>query len=414
LEITDARVRVFQFPLTDVRLIPQTNGTLTSMPTGGARTLRIFEIATDEGYVGICPCDENAVRFERRIGELLLGEDPGLIEHLWLKMFGGTHRKRCAKGEWVRSIGYADMALWDLLGKVTKQPVYRLLGGFRDRVPVYAAGGYYQQGKTAEELGKELLGFVEMGFKHVKMKVGAWVFGVSMKEDIKRVKAARDAIGDDIELMVDANNAWDAKSAIRFIKAVERYEPYWFEEPVAPDDFAGSIEVKNATSVFVASGENEYTQWGARDLIKSRSIDVIQIDPGVCGGFTPIMKASALAETEHIWFAPHGGHVLGAIPVAAAPNGLIVESYPVSKWRPDVPIESGHPEVVLLEEPNPIEKGWITMYKGPGMGYVLNEDVAKKYEVEPRPVRRLPTGKKPKSQFGDLMVRQPSLPTSWI
>lgn len=105
---------------------------------------------------------------------------------------------------------------------------------------------------------------------------------------------------------------------------------------------------------------------------------------------------------------------MGAIPVAAAPNGLIVESYPVSKWRPDVPIESGHPEVVLLEEPNPIEKGWITMYKGPGMGYVLNEDVAKKYEVEPRPVRRLPTGKKPKSQFGDLMVRQPSLPTSWI
>jgi len=246
------------------------------------------------------------------------------------------------------------------------------------------------------------------------MKVGAWVFGVSMKEDVERVKAARDAIGDDVELMLDANNAWDAKSAIRFIKAVERYEPYWFEEPVMPDDCAGSIEVKNATSVFIASGENEYTQFGARDLIKSRSIDVLQIDPGVCGGFTPTMKAAVLAETEHVWFAPHGGHVLGTIPVAAAPNGLIVESYPASKWRPEVPIEPGNPEVVLLEEPNPVEDGWITLNKGSGIGYVLNEDVAKRYEVNPRPVRLRRAGRKPEKQFGDLLVRQRSLPDSWV
>lgn len=412
MEITDVRVRMFQFPPTDVKVIPQTNGTLRSMP-GGERRAYIFEIMTDEGYSGVCPCDENTLKFERMLSDLLLGEDPGLIEHLWLKMFGGTHRKRCAKGEWVRAIGHADMALWDLFGNVVKQPVHRLLGGFRDKVPVYAAGGYYQQGKTSEELAKEILDFVEIGYRHVKMKVGAWVFGVSMQEDVKRVKAVRDAIGGDIELMLDANNAWDAKSAIRFIKAVERYEPYWFEEPVMPDDFAGSAEVKNATSVFIASGENEYTQWGARDLIKSRCIDVLQIDPGVCGGFTPIMKAAALAEAEHIWFAPHGGHVLGAIPVAAAPNGMIVESYPTSKWRPVVPIEPGHPETVLLEEPNPVEKGWITMYRGPGIGYVLNEDIAKKYEVNPRPTRREPTGRKPERQFGDLLIRQQSLPGSW-
>jgi len=412
LEITDVRVRVFQFPPTSVKLIPQTNGTLRSVP-GEARTRRIIEIMTDEGYAGICPCDQNLQYWEDRVSDLLLGEDPGLIEYLWLKMFGGTHRKRCSKGEWVRSIGYVDMALWDLLGKVTKQPVHRLLGGFRDRVPVYAAGGYYQQGKTPEELGKELVGFVELGYQHVKMKVGAWVFGVSMKEDIKRVKAARDAIGNDVELMVDANNAWDAKSAIRFIKAIERYEPYWFEEPVMPDDYAGSREVKTATSVFVASGENEYTQYGARDLIKSRSIDVLQIDPGVCGGFTPIMKAAALAETEHIWFSPHGGHVLGAAPVAAMSNGLIVESYPASKWRPAVPIEDEHPEVVLLEEPNPITDGWITMHTGPGIGYVLNEVVAEKYEVNPRSARRKPTGRTPEKHHGDLRLRRQNRLGSW-
>jgi len=141
---------------------------------------------------------------------------------------------------------------------------------------------------------------------------------------------------------------------------------------------------------------------------------VLQIDPGVCGGFTPIMKAAALSETEHIWFAPHGGHVRGAIPVAAAPNGLIVESHPPSKWRPVVPIDSEHPERVLLEQPNPIENGWITMHKGPGIGYVLNEDVAKIYEVNPRPSQRKPTGRKPDKEFGDLLIRQKNLPGSWV
>jgi L-alanine-DL-glutamate epimerase-like enolase superfamily enzyme len=305
------------------------------------------------------------------------------------------------------------MALWDLFGKMTKQPVHRLLGGFRDRVPVYAAGGYYQQGKTPELLGKELLSFVERGYQHVKMKMGGWVFGVSMREDIKRVKVVRDFIGYDVELMLDANNAWDAKSAIRFIKAVERYEPYWFEEPVMPDDYTGSLEVKKATSVFVASGENEYTQFGARDLIKNRSIDILQLDPGVCGGFTPIMKAATLAETEHLWFAPHGGHVLGAVPVAAAPNGLIVEAYPESKWRPKVPITTEHPDIVLVNEPNLIEDGWITLHRGAGIGYALNEDVAKKYEVNPRPAQRKPIGIHPAKQVGDLLINQSTRPQSW-
>ena len=413
MEITDFRVRIFKFPPTTVQLIPQTNGTLRSIP-GAERSTRIAEITTDESITGMCICNQHLQNWEQQVRTLLLGEDPGCIEYLWFKLFGGTHRKRCTKGEWVRAIGYVDMALWDLYGKITKQPVHRLLGGFRDKVPVYAAGGYYQKGKTAEELGNELAGFVDQGYQHVKMKVGAWVFGVSMKEDIRRVKAVRDAIGDDIELMLDANNAWTAKNAIRFINAVERYEPYWFEEPVMPDDYTGSIEVKNATTTLVASGENEYTHFGARDLINARCIDVLQIDPGVCGGFTPVIKAAAMAETEHIWFAPHGGHVLGAIPVAAVPNGLIVESYPVSKWRPLVPIDSNQPKQVLIEEPNPISKGQITMHQGPGIGYVLHENVAQSYEVNPRRPNLTPGKQKPIKQYGDLLIRQANLRDSWM
>ena len=138
------------------------------------------------------------------------------------------------------------------------------------------------------------------------------------------------------------------------------------------------------------------------------------MDPGVCGGFTPIIKAAVLAETEHIWFAPHGGHVLGATSMAAVPNGLIVESYPASEWRPEVPIDSEHSEVILLEEPNPIEDGWITLHKDPGIGYVLNEDVARRYEVGARRFRRKPRGRKPEKQTGDLLIRQSSLSGSWV
>ncbi len=380
MRITDVRVRSFRFPPVKFKLKEQYNSIIRSSPWS-PRSMNITEIVTDEGMTGICPGGEKS-RIEGRIKQALLGEDPLAVERLWQKMYMGDHRKPVAKGEWIATLSHVDMAIWDLVGRITKQPVYKLLGGYADKVPVYAAGGYYFEGKDPKDLGEELRGFTEKGYNAVKMKVGAWRFGVPMEKDIERVKAARDAIGDDIRLLVDANNAWTAKEAIRFVRAIERYEPYWFEEPVEPDDFDGSAEVKASTHVFVASGENEATRWGSRDLIESKAIDVIQVDPGICGGFTEIRKIAAMASAHHIWFAPHGGHMLGAIAVSAAPNGLIVESYPNSKWRPENPIDPAHPEVKLLEETNEIEKGYVILSQRPGTGYQLNEDVAKQYEVK--------------------------------
>jgi L-alanine-DL-glutamate epimerase-like enolase superfamily enzyme len=379
MKITDVKVRTFRFPSIDHKIPDQYNGIIRSNP-GTERTMNITQVTTDEGNTGICPGGNKAV-IEGRLRRAILGEEPFAVERIWQKMYMGDYRKPVAKGDWIASLSHVDIAIWDLVGKALRQPVYKLLGSYADRIPVYAAGGYYREDKSIADLAEELRSFVEEGYTSVKMKVGAWRFGVSMKTDIRRVEAVRDAIGDDIRLMVDANNAWDAKHAIQFIKAVERYEPYWFEEPVEPDDFKGSVEVKNATSVLVASGENEMTRWGSRDLIDSRAIDVIQVDPAICGGFTEIRKIAAMASAQHIWFAPHGGHVLGATAVASAPNGLIVESYPLSKWRVQLPIDPANPEEKLLEEPNPVVKGWISMSQEPGLGYRLNEDVAKKYEV---------------------------------
>jgi L-alanine-DL-glutamate epimerase-like enolase superfamily enzyme len=380
LRITDVRVRTFRLPPLKTKLPEQYNSIIRSSPWA-RRTITVTEVKTDDGVIGICPGGEREP-IEGRIRQAILGEDPLSVERIWEKMYMGGHRKPVAKGDWIASISHVDMAIWDVVGKATGQPAYKLLGGYRDRVPAYAAGGYYFEGKRADDLAEELRGFVEMGYSAVKMKVGAWRFGVSMEEDIERVKAAREAIGYSVKLMVDANNAWTAKEAIKFIKAVERYEPYWFEEPVEPDDIRGSVEVKASTSVLVASGENEATRWGSRDLIEERAVDVIQVDPAICGGFTEIRKIAAMASAHHIWFAPHGGHVLGAIAVAAAPNGLIVESYPASRWRPEPPIDPDHPEERLIEEPNTVEKGWITLSRRPGLGYKLNEEAAIKYEVK--------------------------------
>jgi D-arabinonate dehydratase len=143
------------------------------------------------------------------------------VERIWQKMYMGDYRKPVAKGEWLRNLSKVDIAIWDLIGKAAGKPVYKLLGGYADWIPVYAAGGYYREDKGIDDLAEELKGFVDHGFTAVKMKVGAWRFGVSMETDIERVRAAREAVGPDVKLMVDANNAWDAKNAIKFIKAVE-------------------------------------------------------------------------------------------------------------------------------------------------------------------------------------------------
>jgi L-alanine-DL-glutamate epimerase-like enolase superfamily enzyme len=244
-------------------------------------------------------------------------------------------------------------------------------------VQVYAAGGYYSEEKTVEDLVIEMLNNVREGFKSVKMKVGGWRFGVSMKEDVTRVKAVREAIGENIDLMLDANNAWKAYEAKRFAKLVEPYSPFWFEEPVNPDDIEGSFNVKSNTFIPIASGENEFTHYGFRDLISRRAVDIVQADPNVSGGLTMIRKIADMADAFHIDFAPHGGHIIGSHAVAACKNGLIVESY-ASKASP---YKDPDPPLKLFRDPIKIENGWIEIPDLPGFGMEIDKKASRKYEV---------------------------------
>jgi len=364
MKITD--VAITAVDLGDLK-IPFWNSIIKTTKTRLAR----IELYTDDGVIGMAPCPPAAAARETILGPIrgkLLGEDPFRIGHLWGKMYMGGTRKPVAKGDYISCMSAVDNALWDLNGKALNQPVWKLAGGVRTRVKAYAAGGYYAEGKGHSKLCDELASFVRDGFRAVKMKVG-WA-GVTLREDTERVRAVREAVGPDIELMVDANNAWDASTAIRFGRMVEKYDPYWFEEPVHADDFKGGARVAAALDVPVATGENEFTRWGFRDLIDAGAVEVVQADPNTCGGISEWLKIAAMASANHLSIAPHGNPNVGSCCVAAAENGLITENYPKSFKN------------VLMGPVDFRKDGFIYMSDTPGLGIEWDETVLRKYKID--------------------------------
>jgi L-alanine-DL-glutamate epimerase-like enolase superfamily enzyme len=227
------------------------------------------------------------------------------------------------RGMTTRAISGIDIALWDLRAKVAGMPLYKMLGGYRNRMPTYVAGGYYEEGKGLKELQQEMLDSVELGARAVKMKIGA----VPIREDVERVKAVREAIGPDVSLLVDANCAYRAYEAIQIARRMEEYDIYWFEEPVSPDDYEGHKRLAEMTAIPIATGENEYTRYGFRDLIATGAVPILNADAKVLGGVTEFMKVAALAQAHDLRIAPHGSQDIHIHLVTAISNGLILEYY---------------------------------------------------------------------------------------
>lgn len=237
--------------------------------------------------------------------------------------------------------------------------MYRLLGGVRDSVPVYASGGYYYDGKTLDDLAAEYAGFVESGYLAVKLKVG----GLSVKGDIERVSAVRSVIGPDIGLAVDANRAWNLATATKFIRMAEPYNLAWVEEPLDQSDIAGAAQLRAKIDVPVASGEGTRGRFECRDMIDGGAVDIIQPDCENCGGLSEWMKIAAYASVHHLAISPHGTHLLGAHAVAAAANATTVEGLEeLFPWRREV------------IEPWPLVNGELQLPQTPGLGIVLNQE----------------------------------------
>ena len=363
LKITDITITIID--LGDLEK-PFWNAIVKTSQTTQAR----LEIHTDDGVLGLAPCSASASVRASVLGPIknkLVGQDPMRIGHLWGTMYMGRSRKPVAKGEYIVAMSAVDNALWDIKGKALGQPVWKLAGGCQDKVRAYAAGGYYEEGKGLAELAAELGSYADEGFRAVKMKVG-WP-GVTLRHDAERVRAAREAIGPDVELMVDVNNGWDANTAIRFGRLIEKYDPYWFEEPVPADDLRGAATVAAALDVPVASGENEFTRWGFRDLIEQHAAEVIQADPNICGGISEWIRIAAMASAYHLPMSPHGNASIGSCCVAAVENGLITENYPTAFKN------------VLMGPVDFRKDGFIYMSDTPGLGVEWDEDVVRKHKL---------------------------------
>lgn len=346
------------------------------------RDVLLVELFTDNGLTGLgfltglgvadgseMPIIEHIVT--AALKPMLIGEDPRNYNRLWEKMYRGTTRFG-RKGAAVRAISGVDIALWDLLGKIADMPVYKMLGGYADRVKVYASGGFYTPRNEISELVDEMRSYVERGFRAVKMKVGRDVL-----HDAARVAAVRKALGDGIDLLVDANEAWDAPTAGRFIKRVEEYDVFWLEEPVAPDDMNGFMQLTASDRIPIAAGENEYSRYGFRDLIQNRAVHVIQPDVTRVGGISEWIKVAHMAAAWNMPCVTHAVQEVHVSLVAAVPNAPMMEYF-----TPEHYLQSFLSRLFVgPAELHTVRDGFVAVPQVPGLGLCVDAELADRYAV---------------------------------
>jgi len=345
-----------------------------------SRQTLLVKVYTDEGIIGYGeaasfggPMITTKTMIEQELKPYFIEKDPFRVELLWDQVFHGTIQHG-RKGVVIAALSGIDIALWDIIGKVTNQPLYKLLGGYRDQVQAYASSGFYSEGRTNAKLCKDMESYVEAGFKTLKMKVG----GMSPREDLQRVIDVRKTIGEDIELAVDANSNWDVPTAKWMSKRLEDLNIKWIEEPVLPDDVAGSAEVARNTIIPIAGYEQEVTRYGFKTHIEQKAVHIVQPDVIWSGGITESKKIAALASANHLPCIPHvfsSGVCLAANLhfIASIPNGSLVELD-----RNPNPLR----DLLINESLQPDQNAIITLPDKPGLGIDINEEIVSKYRVD--------------------------------
>lgn len=352
----------------------------TRAPAGMADSTRkvetigfaVVRITTDQGLEGIGvtyhevggPATRELVR--RDMAPRLLGRDPLESEALWQEFFHylrGVGRK----GLTFCALSAVDTALWDLKGKIAGMPIWRMLGGNNPRVPVYASGGWTSY--SDDQLVDEMKGMVARGYRIIKMKVG-YDGGRQPNRDVARVRKVREAVGPDVRILVDANNAFDAATAVQLANRIREYDITLFEEPVFADDIPGLARFRRGTDIPLATGEHEYTKFGVRDLLLAEAADIVQVDGARVGGYTEMIKCAALTQAWNVKFAPHAMEHIHMNLVAALPNALFLERLLMFE-----PVTRG----VFKDAPEPID-GHMTVPDLPGIGLRLDMDFIRDHD----------------------------------
>jgi L-alanine-DL-glutamate epimerase-like enolase superfamily enzyme len=342
-----------------------------------ARDYTLVRVRTADGRDGIGFCYDgnragelvtSAVRL--LFAPLLLGKSALHIEGLWEQMYQESllHGR---VGSVMRALSAVDIALWDRNARAAGLSLSDYLGGKgAQTVDAYASGGYYLEDKTPAMLAEELIGYMAVGFRAVKIKVGRG----GLRAEEERIRAAREAIGPDVLLMLDANNVFkDLPTALEYMKRYERYNPYWIEEPFSPDDIENHAQLARRTHVAVATGEIEAGRWRFQELLEKRAAAILQTDAAVCGGITEWRRIAAAAAGFGVAIAPHWFHDLHVHLVASTPNARWVEFFPDSEvfnFRELVGTQ--------LE----VRDGALVVPRDPGVGFRFSDAAVERYAVD--------------------------------
>jgi D-galactarolactone cycloisomerase len=339
----------------------------------------LVRVQTDEGVEGVglatsyTPIEAAISAIRSGLGELIVGADPLAPERLYQKLFGLTWQRLSFEKGWsrealIRVAAAADIALWDIVGKVAGLPLYRLFGGYRSEVPCYVTCAYYRDGKTTSELRDEMEMLKAQGHTGFKAKAG----GLPLAADMERLALVREIIGDEKDLMVDVNRGWDLETAIEGARLLEPLHPRWLEEPVRWADDRRELKLlSQKTRIPLSAGESELTSYGCRALLEEQAIQILQFDCTMTGGFTEGRKLAVLCELNHVQVAPHHDCFIHAHIVAASPAGLIVESFTDPERDPL--------QAELFEDSPRIAGGVLTLKEQPGLGLTLSEAAVKKF-----------------------------------
>ena len=363
--------------------------------SGSAKHWLFVKIETNEGIHGwgeaYTQLDRDRV-IERQIDELsryLVGCSPFDIKQFLFSAYTDFASKRGSM-ELFCAISGLEQALWDIVGKAAGQPVYNLLGGrTRRRLRVYANG--WGGAQPPDELADRARAVVDRGFTALKFDPfpGPWRAYVDRRQEeeaVERVQAVREAVGPDVDILVEVHRRLAPMHAVRVARAMEQYAPYWFEEPVSARDMGALAEVRNAISLPVVTGEELYTKNEFREVFEKRAADILNPDVCNCGGILELREIGAMAEAYHVAMAPHNynsttiGLAATLHASAGMPNFLITEYF--------VNFEEVGREIA--DQSFRVEDGFITLPDRPGLGIDLDEQALRQWPYRPRSLRDLP------------------------
>lgn len=362
------------------------------------RQALLVRIHTDDGISGVGeaasfggPMASTAGVISGEIAPRLIGEDPFRVERIWRKVYHQSFQ-HARGGVVICALSGIDIALWDIIGKATKTPLYKLLGGFRTSAFAYASGGFYSREKDSESVVCELTTYADKGFRAAKMKVGRNHslmnplsvmpdpdYHMSVDHDLERVEAVKKALGNEVELFVDANAAWDFTTALRAGREFDRMGVALFEEPVFTDDWQSSKRLADALDVPIAGYETEQLATRFHTLIEEDCVDIVQPDLSWTGGITECRKIAAHAQVRHKAVAFHSfssGVLLAASlhALCAFPNGALLEF----DQNPNALRDE-----ILVESIQADRNGSVAVPERPGLGIELDEDAVQRYLVRP-------------------------------